>query len=83
MFARTVSTPAKHNTDVEFIETFEKEFFPCVREQGSQADLTFPDRPLFEVTVCGKPWKRETETTYGQLESPQIRALDQTEGKRR
>ena len=81
MFARKSSSSAKHNTDVEFIETFEKEFFSGVTEQP-RTDFTFPDRPLLEVTVCGAPWKRETKTTYGQLESSQVRALDQTEGKR-
>ena len=81
MFARTISSSAKHNTDVEFIETFEEKFFSGVTEQP-RTDFTFPDRPLLEVTVCGAPWKRETKTTYGQLESSQVRALDQTEGKR-
>lgn len=72
MFARTFSTPAKHNTDVEFIETFKKEFFPGVPEQSSQADLTFPDRSLFEVTVCGKPWKRETEPLMASSKVPKF-----------
>src|SRR5579864_1930534 len=75
MFTRTISSSAKHNTDVEFIETFEKAFFSGVTEQP-QTDITFPDRPLYEVTVCGTPWKRKAETTYGQLESPQVRTLD-------
>jgi len=67
MSVRSVASPAKHNTDLEFIETFEKEFFPRVPERGSQTEITFPDAHLFEVTVFGKPWKHETETTYGQL----------------
>jgi hypothetical protein len=59
-------SPTKRNTDLECPETFEKEFLSGVPERDSQTGIT-PDAPLFEVAVCGKPWKRETQTTYGQL----------------
>src|SRR5581483_8864844 len=80
MFARTISSSAKHNTDVEFIETFEEKFFSGVTEQP-RTDFTFPDRPLLEVTVCGATWKRETKTTNSQLEGSRVRAMDQLKAK--
>jgi hypothetical protein len=67
MYTRTVSNPAKHNTDLDSTETFEKMFFPGVRKLPFQAQLTFSDVRQFEVTVCSEPWGGKTQTTYGQL----------------
>ena len=57
-----------HDTDLEFTETLEKEFFAGV--PGGTAftqKSSLPDAHLLEAAACGKPSKRETQTTYGQL----------------
>jgi len=56
-----------HGTDLEFTETVEKEFFAGVPGDGPHTEIPSPDTHLSEAAACGKPWKRETETTYGQL----------------
>lgn len=60
-------SPTKCNTDLECPETFEKEFFAGVPGCGPHTKISSPDAHLFEAAACGKPWKRETQTTYGQL----------------
>lgn len=58
---------APNDTDLEFTETLEKEFFAGVPGDGPHTEIASPDAHLLEVAACGKPWKRETQTTYGQL----------------
>jgi hypothetical protein len=58
---------APHGTDLEFTETFEKEFFAGAPGDGPHTEIASPDAHLLEAAACGKPGKRETQTTYGQL----------------
>ena len=57
-----------HDTDLEFTETLEKEFFAGVPGDGPHTQKPrLPDAHLLEAAACGKAWKHETQTTYGQL----------------
>jgi hypothetical protein len=58
---------APHDTDLEFTETLEKEFFAGVPGDGPHTEIASPDAHLLEAAACGKPDKHETHTTYGQL----------------
>ena len=58
---------APHDTDLEFTETLEKEFFAGVPGDGPHTEIASPDAHLLEAAACGKPDKHETQTTYGQL----------------
>ena len=58
---------APHDTDLEFTETLEKEFFAGVPGDCPHTEIASPDAHLLEAAAYGKPDKHEMQTTYGQL----------------